>query len=459
MTVENQMIEYKEIWQEKYLEWICGYANAQGGTLYIGCKDDGTPIGLEEKMIKKLLEDIPNRVKAKMSILVDCNEVVKQDKHIVEIKVNQSYYPVNIDGAYHYRSGATKQLLTGNALNNFLLKKARLEWEDVPVESIKYEDLDKESFDIFRREALKSKRMSKEELDISNEELLDKLNLTTDGKLTRAAVLLFYREPSRIITGCSVKLGRFSDNRVDILYQDEVEGSLMLLADRVIDLIYLKYLKASISYEHDVRVETYPFIREAVREAVFNALMHNDYSYGVPIQIRMDNNEMRISNDCMLPDNWDADTLLGPHKSEPRNPNIAKTFYRAGYVETWGRGIEKICEACKEEGANNPRYEVLGHGITLIFDALKIENDTTKETEKEVSKRKYVFPSNISDKKIEYYKIILDILSDGKKHKATEIANALKLKETRTKVLLRELRQLEMIDVEGKTSSTTYKIK
>ena len=33
---ENQNVEYKESWQDKYLEWICGYANAKGGTLYIG---------------------------------------------------------------------------------------------------------------------------------------------------------------------------------------------------------------------------------------------------------------------------------------------------------------------------------------------------------------------------------------------------------------------------------------
>ena len=55
---ESQVVEWKESWQDKYLEWICGYANAQGGTLYIGIDDDGNVLGLEEKTVKKLLEDI-----------------------------------------------------------------------------------------------------------------------------------------------------------------------------------------------------------------------------------------------------------------------------------------------------------------------------------------------------------------------------------------------------------------
>ena len=56
---ENQNVEYKEIWKDDYLKWICGFANAQGGTIYIGLDDNGVPVGL--KNIKKLLEDLPNK--------------------------------------------------------------------------------------------------------------------------------------------------------------------------------------------------------------------------------------------------------------------------------------------------------------------------------------------------------------------------------------------------------------
>ena len=147
-----------------------------------------------------------------------------------------------------------------------------MKWDSATINNISVEDLDKESFDIFRREAMRSGRMTKEDLNISNGELLEKLDLLADGKLKRAGALCFYREPEKVIGGCYVKIGKFEGS--ELLYQDEVHGSLLIMADRVIDLIYLKYLKAAISYYKETRVETYPFARDAVREAVFHALIH-----------------------------------------------------------------------------------------------------------------------------------------------------------------------------------------
>ena len=56
---------------------------------------------------------------------------------------------------------------------------------------------------------------------------------------------------------------------------------------------------------------------------------------------------MIISNRCILPEGWTVDTLMEPHDSVPYNPDIANVFYRAGFIENWGRGIETICSACK----------------------------------------------------------------------------------------------------------------
>ena len=81
---------------------------------------------------------------------------------------------------------------------------------------------------------------------------------------------------------------------------------------------------------------------EAVREGIYNALIHNVYMTGTPIQIRIDEHTMEISNSCILPEGWTAESMMSPHKSMPYNPTIAKVFYRMGYIENWGRGIQKI---------------------------------------------------------------------------------------------------------------------
>lgn len=364
---ESQNIEYKESWRDEYLKWVCGFANAQGGTIYIGVDDAGNVVGVKD--VKKLMEDIPNKIQSGLGIVADVNKHTKDEKDYLEIKVDPSSFPISYHGEFHYRSGATKQQLTGIALTEFITKKTGVRWEDVTVDGITVDDLDAESFKIFRKEALRSKRMTEAELNISNEELLSKLKLLSNGKLKRSAVLLFYGDPSIVQVGSFVKVGKFANGTVE--YHDDLEGSLISTADKIVDLIYLKYLKAKITYEHDRRVETYPFARNAIREAIYNAIAHNCYMYGTPIQIRIEEEQIIISNRCILPEGWTAETLMQPHDSIPYNPDIANVFYRAGYIETWGQGIQKICDECTALGAELPKYEIIGTGLRVYFPALK----------------------------------------------------------------------------------------
>ena len=62
---------------------------------------------------------------------------------------------------------------------------------------------------------------------------------------------------------------------------------------------------------------------------------------------------------------------MQPHESKPYNPDMANVFYRAGYIEHWGRGIKKICDACREIGAELPVYELVGNSLRVHFKALK----------------------------------------------------------------------------------------
>jgi ATP-dependent DNA helicase RecG len=72
-----------------------------------------------------------------------------------------------------------------------------------------------------------------------------------------------------------------------------------------------------------------------------------------------------------LPFGWTAETLLGSHSSKPYNPDIARVFYRAGYIESWGRGIQKICDACKNLGTKTPEYIVYDEDIMVKSKSLE----------------------------------------------------------------------------------------
>ena len=366
---ESQNIEWKESWRDEYLKWICGFANAQGGCIYIGVDDAGRVIGVQNG--KRLLEEIPNKIQTNLGFLADVNLLSKNDLEYIEIIVSPSSSPVRYKGEYHFRSGSTKQVLRGTALTEFISSKTGIRWEDSVIEGVAVEDLDKESFDIFRREAVRSKRMTKDDLNMSNAELLDSLDLLKDGKLTRAAVLLFHRTPQKWMFGTYTRIGKFGKGS-DLQYQDEVIGSLFMQAERVIELIYLKYLKAPITYDNLTRVETYPFPKDAVREALYNALVHSRWSAGIPIQIRIEDDAMYISNECVFPSDWTMESLLQRHQSRPYNPKIARAFFRAGYIESWGRGIQKIFEVCNEYGALQPEYVVHSEDIMLKLAAVSI---------------------------------------------------------------------------------------
>ena len=99
MNTESQNIEFKESWRDDYLKWICGFANAQGGILYIGIKDNGDICGVQDA--QKLMEDIPNKVRDMLGILVDVNK--KEEKAYLEIVTEAYPYPISYRGKYYQR--------------------------------------------------------------------------------------------------------------------------------------------------------------------------------------------------------------------------------------------------------------------------------------------------------------------------------------------------------------------
>ena len=337
--MENQNIEWKESWRDDYLKELCGFANAQGGCLEIGRNDKGAITGVTDA--EKLLELLPNKIRNLTGILADVDLHVDNGRHYISIAVKPYPAPVTYRGRYFYRSGSTTQELNGSALDEFMLRKQGRTWDGVPVPFVAAEDLESDGFRVFRKKALESMRLSKEDLEIDNIALLQNLSLMEGNYLKRAAVLLFHHNPERWVPGAFVKIGYF-ENGADIVYQDEIHGPLISMPDKVIDTLYMKYFKGYISYRGIQRIETYPVARSALREAVLNSIVHKDYSTGVPIQIKVFLDKVIIYNTGGLPEGWTIDKLLSAHGSNQRNPLIAGGFYRSGMIETWGRGIEKL---------------------------------------------------------------------------------------------------------------------
>jgi len=381
---ETQNIEYKQSWRDDYLKWICGFANANGGSIFIGKDDNVNVVGAIDT--KRLLEEIPNKVRDILGILVDVNLHSTTDGEFIEILVEAYPYPVNYKGQYHYRSGSTKQELKGTALDKFLLQKKGKRWDGVPVPKVSRKDLKQETFDSFRKRAFKSQRIEEDILTDTNELLLENLQLKENDFLKRAAILLFHSNPEIFVTGSYIKIGFFETDD-DLKFQDEIHGNLIEQIEKTMDLLFTKYIKAIISYEGINRVEKFEYPKDAVREALLNAIAHKDYSGGVPIQISVYSDKIIFWNEGQLPENWTVKNLLEKHASRPYNPDIANALFRSGYIESWGRGTIKIIRECKLAGIPEPVFS---------YDS----SDFSVEFRKDIYNEKYLQSLNLNDRQV-----------------------------------------------------------
>jgi len=127
---EKQNVEWKSDWKDEYLAWICGFANAQGGVLMIGVDDSGKPVGL--RGARKLLTDLPNKIRNALGVVVDVN-LREGPPEYIEIDVPRYPVPISSKGVYYIRSGSTNQRLSGVDLESFIMRRRGVSWDTLPV--------------------------------------------------------------------------------------------------------------------------------------------------------------------------------------------------------------------------------------------------------------------------------------------------------------------------------------
>ncbi|MEK6480916.1 ATP-binding protein [Catalinimonas sp. 4WD22] len=372
--LESQHLDYKQSWQDEHLKTLCAFANAEGGEIHLGKDDQGKITPLEQP--KKLLESLPGKIIQKLGVYPRLDLVQEEEQAFIVIRIEASPLPVGLNGRYYKRIGSTNQELKGPMLSQFLMEKSGNGWDELPEPQATLKDLDVNTLQRFQRfasERVPSIRQEPLKTDKDLLSFLQKLNLAEGGMLSRAAILLFGKEPQRYYRDAYLKIGMFASD-AELLSDDHIKGNLFNQVEQGMEVLKLKYLVPKVYYEGIVRKEKAEYPESALREAIINALVHRDYA-GPPLQISVYDDKMILWNEGGLPATLTIEDLKHKHPSRPRNRSLSDVFYKAGYIESWGRGTIAITQDCIRAGLPEPAFREAFGGLEVTF----FKNTLTEE--------------------------------------------------------------------------------
>ena len=147
----------------------------------------------------------------------------------------------------------------------------------------------------------------------------------------------------------------------------DIEGTVIEQVPAVLSFVR-KHLNIAASIKgKPEREDIWEIPRDALREAIINAICHRDYESTANVQIRIFDNSLEIWNPGLLPNDISLDELKKEHPSIPRNESIARCFYMIKYIEQWGTGTNRIVRLCKEAGIKEPDFKEAGGSFIVSF--------------------------------------------------------------------------------------------
>lgn len=274
---ESETLEFKETFGDEALETIGAFSNARGGVLLIGVKDTGAIAGFQ--IGSNTLEEIANRIQNVTDPRIQPSFLVLHygSKSVVVIQVlAKTGTPVSVRGRYFRRVAKTNQRMSHEEIMQRMVIGTGLSWDAFVESSARLDDLDPERISRFIADVKKLGRRPIPE-QVSDFEFLRKIGLIQDNLPTRAAILLFGKNPDYYFGSAFLKIGRFR-SLTHIVDDLEAHGTLIDQLDRAMGW-FRDRLSTEFSFsgnpQREVRWE-YPL--NAIREAIINVLCHRDYT-------------------------------------------------------------------------------------------------------------------------------------------------------------------------------------
>lgn len=355
------------------MQTLCAFANGDGGRVIFGVGSRGEILG--QRVSDQTLHEIAackGRFEPPLDFAVRVVDLTPERKLIVlrvhpRSDVGLSLY----DGRGFERVASTTRRMSlaqiGKRTAEFPGGPAR--WENQVADGLSLRDLDRGEVQRFFDIAVALERLPGPARRVRPRDL-DRLGLRIDGQIRRAAVVLFGREPYPRFPQCHLMMARFrGTDKTEFLDHRSLHGPAFRLLEEA-QVFLRRHLPVSGRIEPDrwQRVDRPLIPPDATREILVNALVHRDYSrVGSSICLALFDDRVEIWSPGTLPHGVTAEALLGDHLSVRRNPTIADAFLRAGLIENWGRGTNRVIEMCAAHGIPAPEFREVGEAVQVTF--------------------------------------------------------------------------------------------
>lgn len=352
---ESETVEFKENFDKECIETAVAFANTKGGTIFIGIDDKGKTKGIQ--LGKKTLNEWINQLaqSTEPKIMIKTERLLVKRKAVVAIHISESRIkPISFKGRYFQRIGSSNRQMNWEDITKLVLESVDATWDSLNESRATLEDIDLGKVKKFIVLCNKTGRRSipEDEPPIAT---LEKLELIKKRKLTKAAILLFGKNPQRFYSQAILKMGRFKLETV-IIDDKEIFGTLFEQVEEAM-LYFRDRLQTRFEMTGEPQrkvIWEYPL--GALRETAINAVCHRDYLDSANTQIRIYDNHILIWNPGKLPPDLSLEQLKTDHPSRPHNRLIAEVFFYAGYIEKWGGGTLKVIRECVDSGLPEPEF-------------------------------------------------------------------------------------------------------
>lgn len=442
---ESETVELKEVVVDDIKKEIIAFANCDGGKLYIGVRDDGTVIGLDnaDSVSLQISNMVRDAIKPDITMFLHYETIVENGKNVVVVDIQRGtdrpYYlakkGMRPEGVY-VRQGYSSVPATDTAIRRMIketdgdrFEAMRCLNQDLTFEATKKEfELRKTDFGAQQMRTLKL---------IDQDGLYSNLALLLSDQCVHTIKVAVFQGTDQTI---------FKDRR-------EFTGSLMQQMNEVYDFIdFRNQTRATIEKLYRVDVRDYPEV--AVREALLNLLVHRDYSFSASafISIYEDRIEF-VSIGGLMPGIDLEDVMVGI--SVCRNQDLANVFYRLHLIEAYGTGMGKIMKAY-ESMQVKPVIEITKNAFKIILPNINAKYETENATVKTKSGTPVTVHTEkkLSDEEEK-------ILEYARKHGAitrNDVIGLLEVSASTAARVIRKMVKTNLLEQKGKARNTHYTI-